>query len=766
MSLSTGRVMSGCWVGGCVLGRMWGTATGKASRCPSEACAPQCGGQLASSARWVAESAQCAWCTTQPPCMMTMVSACSAMVIACNTLTTVVPASAKELRHAQPVGLVRWVQIGQGFVHQQNLRLNRQCTRQQHPPALAARELRQGPKAPVPGLRGTQRTLHSRHVPRAGAAQPRSRGCRRPSNATSSTVRSSGAASFWPSQASWRARRCAGNCATLRLSKWTEPDGTSPCQRPKQRDSARAIGPNNGWSIAPLQLRAAGCAESACRPGLPAARGPANQGAARPASWCAPQARGAAAVHQPQQATTTEHRGEQPNGLPTARPRCEPAGRRPSANCPPWHWTRATARRAATHQCPHHVRRGQAHKGNQPGLRHGGGGQAQHHHQQGPAALQRQRPGCARSALPRPSRPAPGSPTRPSRGTRPIPATSARKRPSLRSWCCPAETSARPARSGRKQHHQPSHRTQHHANNHTGQQQPDGVLHATRKQQGEQHGAQRAHKSRTGQPKQPGPATGHWCHAQRHRGDCHTQRGTRGAAQQVRVSQRVAKKPPCHRPAQPQQGASRPGTYERGTRMSQTMWALAASLHTKANWATPVLPTPMPTTASTTARAKSPAPSHRTRWCESEGEREGFDVSVGTVTTWPPRTTPAHRMARSTGTVGQTVWHRWRSGENCAAVLGGAWKLGGCTTRAAAVLALAMAGRGDSPPPPAALRCARHTTPSNPGIGIAPARARTRQCDHYGEQCDPGVEPVRKSTALPERVDRLRCAQRRAAAHP
>ena len=71
-----------------------------------------------------------------------------------------------------PVGLVRWVEVGERLVHQQQLGLDRERARQQHALALAARELAQRPLAPVPGLGGAQRAFHGGAVGRVGRGQP------------------------------------------------------------------------------------------------------------------------------------------------------------------------------------------------------------------------------------------------------------------------------------------------------------------------------------------------------------------------------------------------------------------------------------------------------------------------------------------------------------------------------------------------------------------------------------------------------------------
>ena len=72
----------------------------------------------------------------------------------------------------QPVHLVRRVEVDQGLVHQQHLRVHRQCTRQQHALAFAAGQSPQAPLAPVPSLGGEQRARHLGVVLCAGASQP------------------------------------------------------------------------------------------------------------------------------------------------------------------------------------------------------------------------------------------------------------------------------------------------------------------------------------------------------------------------------------------------------------------------------------------------------------------------------------------------------------------------------------------------------------------------------------------------------------------
>ena len=76
------------------------------------------------------------------------------------------------LHHRQPVGLVRRVQIGQGFVHQQHLGLYGQGTGQQHALAFTSAKLAQAAAAPAPGLGGLQSLLHGGMVGGAGRGQP------------------------------------------------------------------------------------------------------------------------------------------------------------------------------------------------------------------------------------------------------------------------------------------------------------------------------------------------------------------------------------------------------------------------------------------------------------------------------------------------------------------------------------------------------------------------------------------------------------------
>ena len=72
----------------------------------------------------------------------------------------------------EPVGLVRRVEVGQGFVHQQHAGLHGQGARQQHALALPARETAHAAHAPVPALGLAQRLLHSGMVCLAGRRQP------------------------------------------------------------------------------------------------------------------------------------------------------------------------------------------------------------------------------------------------------------------------------------------------------------------------------------------------------------------------------------------------------------------------------------------------------------------------------------------------------------------------------------------------------------------------------------------------------------------
>ena len=62
--------------------------------------------------------------------------------------------------------------MGQGFVHQQHGVLNGQSAGQQHPLALAAGQLCQGPMAQVPALGLAHHGLHHRMVLGAGALPP------------------------------------------------------------------------------------------------------------------------------------------------------------------------------------------------------------------------------------------------------------------------------------------------------------------------------------------------------------------------------------------------------------------------------------------------------------------------------------------------------------------------------------------------------------------------------------------------------------------
>ena len=71
-----------------------------------------------------------------------------------------------------PVGLVRRVQVGQGFVHQHHVGLHRQQPRQQNALPLAARKRAQWAALPVPGLGLAQGALHRRVIGRAGRCQP------------------------------------------------------------------------------------------------------------------------------------------------------------------------------------------------------------------------------------------------------------------------------------------------------------------------------------------------------------------------------------------------------------------------------------------------------------------------------------------------------------------------------------------------------------------------------------------------------------------
>ena len=67
---------------------------------------------------------------------------------------------------------MRRIEVGQGFIHQQHIGFNCQSAGQQHPLALAARELAQRPAPPFPRLRGPQRPLHRCPVGRAWRSQP------------------------------------------------------------------------------------------------------------------------------------------------------------------------------------------------------------------------------------------------------------------------------------------------------------------------------------------------------------------------------------------------------------------------------------------------------------------------------------------------------------------------------------------------------------------------------------------------------------------
>ena len=72
----------------------------------------------------------------------------------------------------EPVGLMRRVQVGQRFIHQQHLSLNGQRTRQQHALAFTTRQLPERPAPPVPGVGGAQRFFDGGMVVSAGRCQP------------------------------------------------------------------------------------------------------------------------------------------------------------------------------------------------------------------------------------------------------------------------------------------------------------------------------------------------------------------------------------------------------------------------------------------------------------------------------------------------------------------------------------------------------------------------------------------------------------------
>ena len=67
---------------------------------------------------------------------------------------------------------MRRIKIGQRLIHQQYLGLHRQRTGQQHPLALAARQLHHRAMAPLPGLGLAQAALHNGMVFMAGRRQP------------------------------------------------------------------------------------------------------------------------------------------------------------------------------------------------------------------------------------------------------------------------------------------------------------------------------------------------------------------------------------------------------------------------------------------------------------------------------------------------------------------------------------------------------------------------------------------------------------------
>jgi hypothetical protein len=126
--------------------------------------------------------------------------------------------SHQGLHDVQPVGLVRRVEVGQGFVHQQHLGLHRQGAGQQHALALAARQLAERSGAPVPGLGGAQGALDGGAIGLTGGLSQAWCG-RRPSMATSHTVKSSPLASFCPSHDSCCARWRLGHSASGRPSR-------------------------------------------------------------------------------------------------------------------------------------------------------------------------------------------------------------------------------------------------------------------------------------------------------------------------------------------------------------------------------------------------------------------------------------------------------------------------------------------------------------------------------------------------------------------
>ncbi len=207
----------------------------------------------------------------------------------------------------------------------------------------------------------------------------------------------------------------------------------------------------------------------------------------------------------------------------------------------------------------HQMRRSQPHKGNQARLCHGGAGGQRHHSNQT----------CAHGRQGQPQAGGGGFTQRqPIEHARQPPRTQRAQRPGAQHQRTrsPADKSCAAQSKGlhglqdvgvaQLQH--VAHRTQHHTHNHACQQQAQAVLHALGQHQRQQHGRSRTGKGHAchAQPLQPLHA--HGCGTAEHHGRGPTQRSPRGAAQQVRIRQRVAKQSLRHGTGQPQQGTGQP----------------------------------------------------------------------------------------------------------------------------------------------------------------------------------------------------------------
>ena len=202
----------------------------------------------------VAGSCAAPWCCRRPPASTAASSACSAIDSSCNTLTTVQPLRHQAAHQQQPVGLVGRVEVGQGSSISSTGGVHGQGARQQHALALAAESWPSGRSRQAQAC-VAQRGLGGGVVGRAGRLQP-ALVRQAAEQATSSTVRSSAAASFWPSQPSGgrvRAGQSDRNGPPKSPARSAPPAAS---QHLEQRGLARTVGADDAGPAAVPEHRA------------------------------------------------------------------------------------------------------------------------------------------------------------------------------------------------------------------------------------------------------------------------------------------------------------------------------------------------------------------------------------------------------------------------------------------------------------------------------------------------------------------------------